>query len=261
MDGDGAAGEGAGAEFGQVFAEAGDAEAVAGAGPDDRGEDGGEQRVGDGVHADAVLGGRAEGAGLGEQGQADEDGDGEGAADPGGGDGAAHGAAGDLPDDGAEHAATVQGEAGQQVEGGDDQVGDHQAGEEDAGYGAGFDGLEGEVEEAGEDQGEQGADEGEHEFAAGGLGFLLDLGDAAEELQLDAAHGEFEADRGDGVGQLVDEDGGVEGDGEEEGDEVAGGSEFGEHAVELAAEHPGDEGGDEEPAGGRRRRGRRRGGP
>ena len=45
-----------------------------------------------------------------------------------------------------------------------------------------------EVEDPGEDQGEQGADEGEDELPAGGLGLLLDLGDAAEELELDAAH-------------------------------------------------------------------------
>ena len=62
--------------------------------------------------------------------------------------------------------------------------------------------------------------------------------------------GQFEAERGDGVGEFVDEDGGVEGDREEERDEVAGGAELGQHAVELAAEDPGDEGGDEEPAGG-----------
>lgn len=230
-----------------MFAQAGHAEAVSGAGPDDGGEDGGEQGVGDGVHAADVLV-AAEGAGLVEQGQSDEDGDGEGAADPGGGDGAGHGFAGDLPDDGAEHAAAVEGEAGQEVEDGDDQVGDHQAGEEDAGDGAGLYGFEGEVEESGEDEGEQGSDEGEDEFAARCLGFLLDLGDAAEELELDAADGEFEAERGDGVGEFVDEYGGVEGDREEEGDEVAQGAEFGQDAVELAAEDPGDEGGDEEPA-------------
>ena len=86
LDGDGAPGEGAGAQFGEVFAQPGHAQAVAGAGPDDRGEDGGEQGVGDGVHAADVLGGGAEAAGLGEQRQADEDGDGERAADPGGGD-------------------------------------------------------------------------------------------------------------------------------------------------------------------------------
>ena len=187
---------------------------------------------------------------MGEQREADEDGDGERAADPGGGDGAAHRPAGDLPDDGAEHAAAVEREAGQQVEDGDDEVGDHQAGEEHAGDRAGLDGLDGEVEDAGQDEGEQGADEGEHELAARGLGLLLDLGDAAEELELDAADGEFEAEGGDGVGEFVDEDGGVEGDREEEGDEVAGGAEFGQDAVELAAEDPGDEGGDEEPAGG-----------
>ena len=115
--------------------------------------------------------------------------------------------------------------------------------------GAGFHGLHGDVEEACEDEGEEGADEGEDEFAAGGLGFLLDLGDAAEELELDAADREFEAEGGDGVGEFVDEYGGVEGDGEEEGDEVAGRAEFGQDAVELAAEDPGDEGGDKEPAG------------
>ena len=61
--------------------------------------------------------------------------------------------------------------------------------------------------------------------------------------------GQLEAQGGDGVGEFVDQDGGVEGDREEEGDEVADGAEFGQDAVELAAEHPGDEGGDEEPAG------------
>lgn len=121
--------------------------------------------------------------------------------------------------------------------------------EEDAGDGGGVDGLHAEVEGSGEEEGEEGSDEGEDEFAAGGLGFLLDLGDAAEELELDAAHGEFEAESGDGVGEFVDEYGGVEGDGEEEGDEVAGGAEVREDAVELVAEDPGDEGGDEEPAG------------
>ena len=49
--------------------------------------------------------------------------------------------------------------------------------------------------------------------------------------------------------QFVDEHGGVEGDREEERDEVAGHAEFGQDAVELAAEYPGDECGDEEPAG------------
>lgn len=121
--------------------------------------------------------------------------------------------------------------------------------EEDAGDGGGVDGLHAEVEESGEGEGEEGADEGEDEFAAGGLGFLLDLGDSAEELELDAAHREFEAEGGDGVREFVDEDGGVEGDGEEEGDEVADGAEVGQDPVELVAEDPGDEGGDEEPAG------------
>ena len=172
------------------------------------------------------------------------------AADPGGGDGAGHGLAGDLPDDGAEHAAAVERQAGQEVEGGDDEVGDHQPGKQDAGDGAGFDGCRRDVEDAGEDQREQRADEGQHEFAARGLGLLLDLGDAAEELELDPAHRELEAQGRDGVGQFVDEHGGVEGDREEEGDEVADGAELGQHAVELAAEDPGDQGGDEEPAGG-----------
>lgn len=221
----------------------------AGAGPDDRGEDRGQQGVEDGVHADAVLGGGAEQAGLGEQGQSDEDGDGEGAADPGGGDRAGHRPAGDLPDDGAEHAAAVEGQSGEQVERGHDQVGDHQSGEQDAGDGAGLDGQQGDVEDAREDQGEQGAHEGQDELAARGLGFLLDLRDAAEELELDAAHRQFVAQGGDGVGEFVDEYGGVEGDREEQGDEVAEGAEFGQDAVELAAEDPGDQGGDEEPAG------------
>ncbi len=94
--GDGAAGEGAGAEFGEVFAQAGHAQAVAGSGPDDGGEDRGEEGVHDGVHAADLFGAVAEESGVGEQGQAEEDGDGEGAADPGGGDGAGHGFAGDA---------------------------------------------------------------------------------------------------------------------------------------------------------------------
>lgn len=52
------------------------------------------------------------------------------------------------------------------------------------------------------------------------------------------------------MGQFVDEYGGVEGDREEERDQVARAAEFGEHAVELTAEDPGDEGCDDEPAGG-----------
>lgn len=232
-----------------MLAQPGHPQAVARAGPDDRGEDRGEQRVGDGVHAVDLFGRVAEGAGLGEQREADEDGDGEGTADPGGGDGAAHGLAGDLPHDGAEHPAAVQRQTGQQVEARHDQVGDHQPGEQDPGDGAGLDGLHPDVEQAGQDQGEQRADEGEHELAARRLGLLLDLGDTAEELELDTAHGELEAQRGDGVGELVHQHRGVEGDREEERDEVAGGAELGQHAVELAAEDPGDEGGDQEPAG------------
>ena len=81
---------------------------------------------------------------------------------------------------------------------------------------------------AGEHQGEQRADEGEHELPAGGVGLLLDLRDAAEELELDAAHRQLEAERGDGVGEFVDEHGGVEGDGEEERDQVAGRPELGQ---------------------------------
>ncbi len=250
LDGDGAPGEGAGLEVGEALAQPGHAQAVARAGPDDGGEDRGEQGVGEGVGAADLGAGVAEGPGVGEQRQADEDGDGERAADPGGGDGAGHGPAGDLPDDGAQHPAAVQRQAGQQVEDGDDEVGDHQAGEQDAGDRAGLDQLHADVEDPGEDEGEQRADEGEDEFPAGGLGLLLDLRDAAEELQLDAAYGQLEAQGGDGVGQLVDEHRGVEGDGEEEGDEVAGGAELGQHPLQLAAEDPGDEGGDEEPAGG-----------
>ena len=90
LDGDGAPGERAGAQLREVFAQPGHAQAVAGAGPDDGGEDRGEQGVGDGVHAADVLGCVAEAAGVGEQRQADQHGDGEGAADPGGGDGAGH---------------------------------------------------------------------------------------------------------------------------------------------------------------------------
>lgn len=233
-----------------MLAQAGHAQAVAGAGPDDRGEDGGQQGVHDGVHADVVHGVGAERTGLGEPREPDQDGDGEGAADPGGGDGAGHRPAGDLPDDRAEHAATVEGQAGEQVEGGHDEVGDHQAGQQDAGDRTGLDGTEGAVEDAGEDEGEQRSDEGQHELPPWRLGLLLDLGDPAEELQLDTAHGQLEAERGHGVGELVDKDGGVEGDREEEGDEVAGGAELGQHPVELSAEHPGDQRGDQEPAGG-----------
>ncbi|MDF9802701.1 hypothetical protein M2436_001248 [Streptomyces sp. HB372] len=171
-------------------------------------------------------------------------------ADPGGGDGAAHGLAGDLPDDGAEHPAAVQGQAGQQVEGGHDEVGDHQAREQDAGDRAGLDELHRTVEDAAQDQGQERSDEGEDELAAGRLALLLDLRDAAEELELDTADRELVAQCGDRVGQFVDEHGGVEGDGEEQGDEIAGGAQLGQHAVELAAEHPGDQRGDDEPAGG-----------
>ena len=113
----------------------------------------------------------------------------------------------------------------------------------------GFDELQRDVEDAAEDEGEQGAHEGEDELAARGLGLLLDLGDAAEELELDAAHRQLVAQGGDGVGELVDEHGGVEGDREEERDQVAGAAEFRQDAVELSAEDPCDQRRDDEPAG------------
>ena len=189
-------------------------------------------------------------AGVGEQRQADQDRDGERPAHPGRGDGARHRLAGDLPHDGAQHPAAVQRQTGQQIERGDDQVGDHQAGEQHARDRTGLDGLHPQVEETGQDEREQRPDEGQDELAARRLGFLLDLRDPAEELELDAAHRQFEAQRGDGVGQFVDEYGGVEGDREEEGDEIAHAAELGQHPVELTAEDPGDEGRDDEPAGG-----------
>ncbi len=186
---------------------------------------------------------------MGEQREPDEDGDGQTAPDPRGGDGTAHRPAGDLPHDGAEHPAAVQGQAGQQVERGDDEVGDHQSGEQHAGHGARLDELQGDEEESAQHEREQGAHEGEDELTPRGLGLLLDLRDTAEELELDPADRQLVAQGDDGVGELVDEHGGVEGDREEEGHQVARGAEPRQHAVELAPEHPGDQGGDDEPAG------------
>ncbi len=94
-----------------------------------------------------------------------------------------------------------------------------------------------------EDEGEQWCGEGRRELQARVLGLLLDLRDAAE-LQLDPAPpgGSTAAT----VASSWTRTEGVEGDREEEGHEVAQGAEFGQHAVELAAEHPGDQRGHEE---------------
>ena len=126
---------------------------------------------------------------------------------------------GDLPDDGPQHAAAVERQAGQQVEDGHDDVGHHELPDQRAGHPVRRDLGQAPADRA-ECQGKRRARAGHDELAAGGRCLPLDLRDAAERVEQDAAHRQAEAPGHHRVGQLVHEHGDVEQDHEGGGDHV-----------------------------------------
>ena len=156
-----------------------------------------------------------------------------------------------LPGDGAQDASAVEGEAGEDVEHGEDDVDEGEVLQHRSqGRGA----AAGEPGEAEDDEGEGeaggGSGGGDEELLAGGTGLAREVGDAAEDEQRDAGHGQPATDGDHRMGELVQEHGHEHEHGGHDSEQpVARDASLEALGEEAVREQEGDNPQDEEPGG------------